>query len=140
MLGRLITPLRAAFDLPQRIESTPSTIQNADEDAEGFARDVRIELMRNSIEAFKNAEDLSGKIEVSSAIETLVLNRSILPKGRTHGSCTHTNAWSCLGCSASVALFARHKTPSFRYAGLGQYETQFLIPGVSWHAMLSIPG
>ena len=69
MLGRLITPLRAAFDLPQRVESTPSTTHlSADEDAESFARDVRIQLMRNSIEAFKNAADLRSKIEVSSAI------------------------------------------------------------------------
>ena len=68
MLGRLITPLRAAFDIPQRTESSSSTnnnnYDNVDEDAESFARDVRIELMRNAIDAFKSAVHLNEKIQV----------------------------------------------------------------------------
>ena len=68
MLGRLITPLRAAFDIPQRTESSSSTnnnnYDNVDEDAESFARDVRIELMRNVIDAFKSAVHLKEKVQV----------------------------------------------------------------------------
>ena len=94
MLGRLITPLRAAFDIPQRVETTHANISNVDEDAESFARDVRIELMRNSIEAFKNADDLRAKIEVSRSIKISCL------KGPPWQKSEH---WNCISGSYSSA-------------------------------------
>lgn len=67
MLRTLLTPLRARFDLSPRTTTTPlpPTIQDEDELApEDFARDVMIELMRNSVENLKLAEDTRTKIQV----------------------------------------------------------------------------
>jgi hypothetical protein len=66
MLRTLFTPLRAHFDSSPR---TPKTLsvpgQDDDELApEDFARDVMIELMRNSMENLKLAQDMSTKAQV----------------------------------------------------------------------------
>lgn len=67
MLRTLLTPLRARFDLSPRTPSVqpPSPIQDDDELApEDFARDVMVELMRNSVENLKLAEDTRTKKQV----------------------------------------------------------------------------
>ncbi len=64
MLGRLITPLRARFDLSPRPPTSPEDVED-DDSPENFARDVLTELMRNAVEALKAAEDVHGKVEVS---------------------------------------------------------------------------
>lgn len=65
MFGRLLTPLKARFEVSPLPEATFKRIED-DEDttAENFARDVLIEVMRKSIDSLKEAEDLVAKIEV----------------------------------------------------------------------------
>jgi hypothetical protein len=68
MLRTLLTPLRGRFDLSPRSPSYPASgalVDDSDEVApEDFARDVLIELMRNSIENLKCAENARAQIEV----------------------------------------------------------------------------
>lgn len=65
MFGRLLTPLRARFDLSPRPEAAPEVYEEDDGlSAENFARDVLIELMRNSVEAIKVAQDLDSRVQV----------------------------------------------------------------------------
>jgi hypothetical protein len=65
MLRTFLTPLRARFDLSPRIPSIENDDPNDDELApEDFARDVLIELMRNSVENLKTAETRQARIEV----------------------------------------------------------------------------
>lgn len=95
MLNRLtaaITPLRAHFEqleLPaglQQIIPRSATLQtphhhhghhedDIDEvdEAESFARDVIIELMRNSVEGLKEAGDLRRRVEVSANVLHLLM-------------------------------------------------------------------
>ena len=65
MFGRLLTPLKARFELSPRPDAL---FEHAQEDemlaAENFARDVLIEVMRKSVESLKEADDLKTKIEV----------------------------------------------------------------------------
>ncbi|KAG5653218.1 hypothetical protein H0H81_001695 [Sphagnurus paluster] len=65
MLRTLLTPLRARFDLTPKTSTTPlPPTQDEDELApEDFARDVMIELMRNSVENLKLAEDVRTKTQ-----------------------------------------------------------------------------
>lgn len=68
MLRTLLTPLRARFDLSPRTPSfNPPTPSVPDDDLapEDFARDVLIELMRNSVENLKVAESTRSKTEAS---------------------------------------------------------------------------
>ena len=65
MLNRLLTPLVAHFDLSPRPDVVPERAADQEtEEAESFARDVLIEIMRNSVESLKEAEGLSAKLEV----------------------------------------------------------------------------
>lgn len=65
MLNRLLTPLVAHFDLSPRPDVVPERSADQEtEEAESFARDVLIEIMRNSVESLKEAEGLSAKLEV----------------------------------------------------------------------------
>jgi len=72
MLQTLLSPLRSRFDLsPRSPTSSPSELPNPsptnpedDLNPEEFARDVLIELMRNSVEKLKQADDLQNKSEV----------------------------------------------------------------------------
>lgn len=71
MLRSLLTPLTARFEnfstspqkIPSPLPNTPS--RNDDEiDPEEFARDVLIDVMRNSVERLKEADDARAKLEV----------------------------------------------------------------------------
>ena len=73
MFRQLLTPLSAAFSLPQlspRPSSTSFPHNGSDDhaddslDPEEFARDVLIQLMRNAVENLKAAEGLRAKAEV----------------------------------------------------------------------------
>jgi hypothetical protein len=68
MFRTLLTPLVAAFDLSPRNATSdlPATSEHddGDIDPEEFARDVMIELMRNSVENLKTAEDATGRVQV----------------------------------------------------------------------------
>lgn len=74
MFRQLLTPLSAAFSLPQ-LSPRPGTASfprnggaddRADDslDPEEFARDVLVQLMRNAVENLKAAEGLRAKAEV----------------------------------------------------------------------------
>ena len=68
MLRTLLSPLRTRFDLSPKTPTTPlqPTVQSEEEQApEDFARDVITELMRNSMEDLKLAEDTRTKQQVS---------------------------------------------------------------------------
>lgn len=71
MLQTLLSPLRSRFDLSPRSPPSselpnPSPTQPEDDDLnpEEFAKDVLIELMRNSVEKLKQADDQRNKSEV----------------------------------------------------------------------------
>lgn len=69
MLQTLLSPLRSRFESSPRTpissELNPSPTQPDDDlNPEEFARDVLIELMRNSIEKLKQADNLRDKSEV----------------------------------------------------------------------------
>ncbi|KAF9067929.1 beach-domain-containing protein [Rhodocollybia butyracea] len=77
MLKTLFTPLRARFDLSPR--SPPSVPEPEPDDElapEDFARDVLIELMRNSVENLKQADSRKAQIEVLLEIERILLQES----------------------------------------------------------------
>jgi hypothetical protein len=62
MLRTLLSPLRGHFETSPH---TPKTCPDDDELApEDFARDVMIELMRNSVENLKLAQDTKTKTQV----------------------------------------------------------------------------
>jgi len=68
MFSALLTPLRARFETPHRLEAA-TTPAGDNEDAiapEDFARDVLIELMRNSVEKLKTTGDVRSKVEVGA--------------------------------------------------------------------------
>ncbi|KAL5513687.1 BPH1 [Sanghuangporus vaninii] len=74
LLTPLVTPLVARFDHSPRPESefgNHSELEDAS--AEDFARDVKIELMRNSVESLKATETLVDKIEVMDEIHRIML-------------------------------------------------------------------
>ncbi|KAG5645386.1 hypothetical protein DXG03_006339 [Asterophora parasitica] len=75
MLRNLLTPLRARFDLSPRTPTNPlpPTIDEDDIAPEDFARDVIIELMRNSVENLKLAEDARTRIQVLAEIHRILL-------------------------------------------------------------------
>jgi hypothetical protein len=71
MLQTLLSPLRSRFESSPRTpisseQPNPSPTQPEDDDLnpEEFARDVLIELMRNSVEKLKQADNLRNKSEV----------------------------------------------------------------------------
>ena len=76
MLQTFLTPLRARFDLSPRTPTTPlaQAAQHAEPDEispEDFARDVITELMRNSVENLKLAEDTKTRQQVGLGFTTL---------------------------------------------------------------------
>ncbi|TDL19109.1 beach-domain-containing protein [Rickenella mellea] len=82
MLGRLITPLRARFDIsPSPRPELPThghghqqqQGQEEEADAENFARDVLIELMRNSLDGIKCAEGLTARLEVMEEMHRIMV-------------------------------------------------------------------
>jgi len=67
MLRTLLSPLRTRFDMSPQTPTTslPPTVPSDEEQApEEFARDVITELMRNSMEDLKHAEDTRTKHQV----------------------------------------------------------------------------
>lgn len=67
MLRTLLTPLRARFDVSPRLPPQNTLSVPQDEPTpEDFARDVLVELMRNSVEELKQAEGHEDKIKVCS--------------------------------------------------------------------------
>ncbi|KAG6889353.1 hypothetical protein C0992_005581 [Termitomyces sp. T32_za158] len=77
MLQALLTPLRGRFELTTSLKTTtPQTLASQagqDELApENFARDVIVELMRNSVENLKLAEDTRTKIQVLAEIQRML--------------------------------------------------------------------
>jgi hypothetical protein len=67
MLQSFLTPLRARFDISPRPETTFESVIPVDDEVapEDFARDVLIELMRNSVEELKGADNMKSRTEVS---------------------------------------------------------------------------
>jgi hypothetical protein len=66
MLRSLLTPFRARFD--QQPASPAVNVTGDEEDLlapEDFARDVLIELMRNSVDSLKAADSIHAQTEVS---------------------------------------------------------------------------
>ncbi|KAG6916308.1 hypothetical protein DXG01_007465 [Tephrocybe rancida] len=76
MLRTLLTPLRARFDLSTPRTTAPPILAPQEEEEEwapeDFARDVMIELMRNSVENLKLAEDTQMKIQVLAEIQRIL--------------------------------------------------------------------
>ena len=65
LLTPLVTPLVSRFDLSPRPEASFENTEDLETaSAENFARDVMIEVMRNSIESRKEANGLKDKIQV----------------------------------------------------------------------------
>ncbi|KAF9002530.1 hypothetical protein BDQ17DRAFT_1357028 [Cyathus striatus] len=78
MLRTLLTPIRAKFDLSPSsatLEVLP-THEDDDQSPEDFARDVLIEVMRNSVENLKHAENAKVSFEVLTEIHRIVLQDS----------------------------------------------------------------
>ncbi|EMD36591.1 hypothetical protein CERSUDRAFT_115625 [Gelatoporia subvermispora B] len=77
MFRTLLTPLSARFSFSPRLDDVQD-LPNAPEDPtpEDFARDVLVELMRNSVDRLKAAEDLKTRIEVLSEIHRILLQDS----------------------------------------------------------------
>ncbi|KAF5370942.1 hypothetical protein D9615_009793 [Tricholomella constricta] len=75
MLRTLLTPLRARFDLSPKTPTAPlpPTLDEDETTPEDFARDVIIELMRNSVENLKLAEDTRTKNQVLAEIHRMLL-------------------------------------------------------------------
>ena len=67
MLRSLLSPLSSRFPLSARPEVSPIPV--IDEPApEDFARDVLVEVMRNTVERLKVAEGLSDRTQVRTFI------------------------------------------------------------------------
>lgn len=69
MLKSFLTPLRARFDISPRPDIAFQPAEAALDDEltpEDFARDVLVELMRNSVESLKVADDVKSRTEVRS--------------------------------------------------------------------------
>lgn len=67
MLRTLLTPLRAHVDTSPRTAKTSSLASVLDDNElapEEFAREVMMELMRNSVENLKLAQDIETKTQV----------------------------------------------------------------------------
>ncbi|KAG5335279.1 hypothetical protein C0989_001571 [Termitomyces sp. Mn162] len=77
MFQALLTPLRGRLDLGASPKTTtpPVLVSQVEENElapEDFARDVMIELMRNSVENLKLAEDAKTKIQVLAEIQRIL--------------------------------------------------------------------
>ncbi|KXN83156.1 hypothetical protein AN958_01769 [Leucoagaricus sp. SymC.cos] len=80
MLRTFLTPLRARFDVSPRLP--PQNVPESEEDGqtpEDFARDVLIELMRNSVEELKQTSDVEGRIKIMEEIHK-IMNQSSFTK------------------------------------------------------------
>ncbi|EIN04780.1 beach-domain-containing protein [Punctularia strigosozonata HHB-11173 SS5] len=79
MLRSLLTPLTARFEniniSPRNDRGSPATPgrHEDDLDPEDFRRDVLIDVMRNSVERLKEAEDTRDKLETLAEIQRIIL-------------------------------------------------------------------
>jgi hypothetical protein len=68
MLRSLLTPLTARFEninvSPRTSPATPARHDDDEVDPEDFRRDVLIDVMRNSVDRLKEADDARTKLEV----------------------------------------------------------------------------
>lgn len=97
MLRSFLTPLKARFDvspLPSPSLQPTHTPTNDDFAPEDFARDVLIELMRNSMEKLKSSDDVRSKNEVRELLLLCMhtLNRHRRLWERYKESCYKTHA------------------------------------------------
>lgn len=77
MLRTLLTPISARFSAtPFPQTPTGKTEEDDDLDPEDFARDVLVELMRNSIDRLKDAQDVQSKLEVLSEVHSIIQQNS----------------------------------------------------------------
>ncbi|EKM77777.1 hypothetical protein AGABI1DRAFT_121854 [Agaricus bisporus var. burnettii JB137-S8] len=77
MLRTLLTPLRARFDVSPRLPPQNTLSVPQDEPTpEDFARDVLVELMRNSVEELKQAEGHEDKIKIVAEIQRIMNQNS----------------------------------------------------------------
>ncbi|KAG6877946.1 hypothetical protein C0993_001804 [Termitomyces sp. T159_Od127] len=83
MFQALLTPLRGRFELATSLKTTtsPAIASQVGQDElapEDFARDVIVELMRNSVENLKVAEDTRTQIQALRALQVLAEIQRIL--------------------------------------------------------------
>ncbi|KAF9267665.1 beach-domain-containing protein [Marasmius fiardii PR-910] len=76
MFRTLLTPLVSKFDLSPRLSPRAPKRESDELAPEDFARDVLIELMRNSVEKLKQADDPQMRAEVLSEIYRIMLQDS----------------------------------------------------------------
>ncbi|KAF9449865.1 beach-domain-containing protein [Macrolepiota fuliginosa MF-IS2] len=73
MLRTLLTPLRARFDVSPRLPPPDASgIQGDEPTPEDFARDVLVELMRNSVGELKEAESCDERMKVLAEIHKIM--------------------------------------------------------------------
>jgi hypothetical protein len=71
MLRTFLTPISARFS-STFVPQTPNKPEDDEADPEDFARDVLMEILRNSIERLKVAQDAQSKIEVLIEIQRIL--------------------------------------------------------------------
>ncbi|KAJ3575407.1 hypothetical protein NP233_g1115 [Leucocoprinus birnbaumii] len=77
MFRTLLTPLRARFDISPRLppQNVPDILQD-EPTPEDFARDVMVELMRNSVEELKHAERFEDRLKILEEIHRIMSQSS----------------------------------------------------------------
>lgn len=77
MFRTLLTPLSTRFSSTPFPQTPSGQTEDDDEsDPEDFARDVLVELMRNSIDRLKDAQDAMSKLEVFTEIHGIIQQNS----------------------------------------------------------------
>ena len=82
MLRTLLSPLSSRFPISPRPDTAPVIPDNDEPAPEDFARDVLVEVMRNTVERLKVAEGLSSRTQVF----TLVIPGNVYPYARRYWS------------------------------------------------------
>ncbi|CAK5273341.1 unnamed protein product [Mycena citricolor] len=83
MFRTLLTPLRLRFDSSPRSAVTQNIVtpivaeEDELENPEDFARDVLVELMRNSVEKLKMSQDTHSRMETLVEIQRIMLQDSL---------------------------------------------------------------
>ncbi|KAF5354041.1 hypothetical protein D9756_006953 [Leucocoprinus leucothites] len=77
MLRTFLTPLRARFDVSPRLPpQNASNMQQDERTPEDFARDVLVELMRNSVEELKQVEGFEERMKILEEIHRIMMQSS----------------------------------------------------------------
>lgn len=102
MLKSFLTPLRARFDISPRPEvAFPPAVETPGDDEvtpEDFAKDVLVELMRNSVENLKVAEDVRSRTAVSHYFHFLAHVSMIKRVLRAYAGATRVATNNVTGC------------------------------------------